>query len=242
MTDTTLPVQTPDGMVFMLHAAGILPRLAAFWLDSFFQGCIWLVATIVCAAAGITGGWLQFLLLFGIQWVYAALAEIIGRGASPGKRILGIRAVMIDGRPLDAGAAILRNLLRFADFYGLLGFLLPLETKGFRRLGDLVAGTVVVTDPGRDVPRAPEMPVLPEEVLSPDFHRDGRGYRAATEFSRRTGELGPDLSAELARDGLAAFFRDPDALQGGHESGGGGGDPSRNMARVTAWFIRRRAP
>ena len=87
------------------------------------------------------------LLLFCIDWFYHTLWEIFCRGQSPGKLLLGIRVLRGNGSPVNPGASFLRNLLRFADTFL---FLCPvaltsmLLSKGFRRLGDWTADTVVV--------------------------------------------------------------------------------------------------
>ena len=67
-------------------------------------------------------------------------------GASFGKRATGIRVSKLDGSPMDLRAALIRNLLRLVDglFLYLVGVLLALNSPTRQRLGDRVAGTVVV--------------------------------------------------------------------------------------------------
>jgi hypothetical protein len=68
-------------------------------------------------------------------------------GATPGKLITGLRVVRVDGRPLEVGAVLVRNVVRLIDalpFLYLLGGVLVLATSSSQRLGDLVAGTTVV--------------------------------------------------------------------------------------------------
>jgi len=85
--------------------------------------------------------------------VYATLGGALG-GATPGKRLLGLRVVARDGRPPSWGRSLARALLALASaaFLG-LGFLLALFTRSGRALHDLLAGTWVVATPGgRHVP------------------------------------------------------------------------------------------
>ncbi|MBM3449874.1 MAG: RDD family protein [Armatimonadetes bacterium] len=73
--------------------------------------------------------------------------EAIWNGQTPGKRVVGIRVVRIDGRPIGFGQAATRNLVRVLDalpVYYAIGVLVMFLNKSQRRLGDLAAGTVVV--------------------------------------------------------------------------------------------------
>ena len=105
---------------------------------------------------------------------YPIWFEVKRDGATPGKRVMGIRVVQRNGAPVGWGPSVLRNLLRTADFlpvgYG-FGLLSILFSGSFRRLGDLAAGTVVIRSQvvapalrGRDVPPTPPAATL--EILS----------------------------------------------------------------------------
>ena len=63
-----------------------------------------------------------------------------------GKRMVGIRVVADDGEHVGLNAAVIRNLLRLVDgfFFYLVGALFALNSSRGRRLGDHVAGTLVV--------------------------------------------------------------------------------------------------
>lgn len=86
-----------------------------------------------------------FLLYFG----YYAFFEIIWNGQTPGKRKAGIRVIKDSGRPLTPAESIGRNLMRIVDwmpfFYG-VGIACAFLTKGNKRLGDLVVGSLVVRE------------------------------------------------------------------------------------------------
>ena len=85
---------------------------------------------------------------FAIYWGYFAIFEIIWKGQTPGKRVAGIRVIKESGRPINAFEAIGRNFMRAVDMQpGLLygfGLVCMMLNKQSRRLGDFVAGTVVV--------------------------------------------------------------------------------------------------
>ncbi len=81
--------------------------------------------------------------------VVPLIVELVGRGVSPGKRWMKLRVLGSNGHPATAGQLVLRNLLRLVDFlpasYG-LGLVLLAATQNSQRLGDLVAGTLVVSE------------------------------------------------------------------------------------------------
>ncbi|MEX2542368.1 MAG: RDD family protein [Trueperaceae bacterium] len=84
-------------------------------------------------------------LSFLIWFVYYAAMEAT-LGASLGKFLLGLRVVKEDGAPIGWPAAIVRNVLRVVDgflFY-LVAALLVWGSHKRQRLGDRVAGTVVI--------------------------------------------------------------------------------------------------
>jgi uncharacterized RDD family membrane protein YckC len=87
-----------------------------------------------------------FLLVSGVgSFVYYGASELFLRGQTLGKRLSGIRVVRLDGFALDPGGIFVRNLFRVIDHLPPL-WLVPLVSKKSQRLGDMVAGTVVVFD------------------------------------------------------------------------------------------------
>lgn len=75
--------------------------------------------------------------------VYAAAFEA-GSGATPGKRLLGLRVVRVDGSRCGPGPAVVRNALRVVDVIFAPALLLTIMTVNRQRLGDILAGTIVV--------------------------------------------------------------------------------------------------
>ncbi len=68
-------------------------------------------------------------------------------GATPGKQVMGLKVVKVNGDPYEWGAVILRNLLRIIDalpFLYLVGLVSVAVSKRNQRIGDLAAGTTVV--------------------------------------------------------------------------------------------------
>lgn len=92
--------------------------------------------------------------------LYFTLLEGLNRGQTVGKAAARLRVVMADGTPITFAAALYRNLLRPADlvpaFY-LVGILAIFTNPKSQRLGDVVAGTMVIAEnrPGLAVHPAP---------------------------------------------------------------------------------------
>jgi len=155
-----LTIETPEQTSLNFTVAGIGSRFLALALDTLIQFAVGLVVGIagafgLGAAAALaprlalwTGAILiffYFLLYFG----YYALFEIIWNGQTPGKRVIGIRVVKDSGRPLTPAESIGRNLMRIVDWLPFLyavGIVSAVLTKENKRLGDLVAGSLVVRE------------------------------------------------------------------------------------------------
>ena len=99
----------------------------------------------------VSGTFLIFALFF-VQWGYFLLCEWFWDGRTPGKRAIGLRVVHVGGEPLSFQGSVLRNLIRIIDLQpggsGVAGAVCILANKRAQRLGDMVAGTMVVRDAG----------------------------------------------------------------------------------------------
>ncbi len=237
-----LVVETPEKIVIRHALASPGARAAAWILDSLIQ----FIATIAGFAilaygagddlfgerANVTLGSglsvaFYLILLFLLKWGYYVFFETLTRGGSPGKRAMGIRAVRIDGEPIDFESVVVRNLVRVVDdFPGipLLGFLVSISTKRSQRLGDIAAGTVVVIARGRKRPALPEeAPIDASSVAIPMLARGGTALterelgvlrRFLAEKARLPEAAVRSMSARLAaqaaeRTGVPVEGRDP---------------------------------
>ncbi len=159
MATDKLTIDTPEQVHLEFVLAGIGSRFMAVFLDHIIQFLIYLALFIVFLIVKGTGVfsvqwsiWAEVVLVFFnffIYWGYFAGFEILWRGQTPGKRWAGIRVIKDSGRPVNAFEAIGRNLVRVLDFlpgfYG-VGIVTMLLNAKNRRLGDFVAGTLVVHD------------------------------------------------------------------------------------------------
>jgi uncharacterized RDD family membrane protein YckC len=224
-TDSSRVVTTPEGVEFVLYPAGLLVRICAGGIDLCAQGMILLVLVIgtYLAALGdraFTGTWLTMILMFGVDWFYHVAFELLGGGQSPGKRIFGLRVVQSDGSPVTPGASLLRNLLRFADtfmFLYLIVLVCMAASRGFRRLGDWAADTLVVyTSPSQVPVRRDPLPwisALP--AVNPPRRLSYEEKQGILMFARRYPLLGKARGDEIARDYV-------EGLRGGAEASGHG--------------------
>jgi len=153
-----LTIDTPEQTLLEYPIAGLGSRFIAILADTAIQIVLAIFVLIVASIVGIGlaafGG-------LGPQWVFAivvialfllnsgyfALFETFWNGQTPGKRYMQLRVIKDDGRPIGAYEAIVRNTLRLIDMLpsmygvGLISIFLSRQSK---RLGDFVAGTVVV--------------------------------------------------------------------------------------------------
>jgi len=209
--DSSLGVQTPEGIEFALYPAGFLIRACAWIIDILFQGTLMIAVIIIAEVFTVVlGFWFSLILIFLLDWFYHTGFEVFWRGQSPGKRFMGIRVVRSDGSPLNPGASFLRNLLRFADtflFLYLIAFLCMLVSPAFRRFGDWVADTLVVYTAAARVPgrftspalRRPGMPWLADvPMVSPARKLDYEEKQAILSFARRYPLLGKARADEIA--------------------------------------------
>ncbi len=147
--DGRYPLITPEGLRLQLTPAGPAVRGAAWVLDFLIWALFMFIAALAMAGAKLGQGMI-LLVLFVSYWGYPVICEVGFNGRTIGKRAMGIEVLRADGLPVGWRESILRNLLLVADFLPFLyagGLLCMLGDRQFRRLGDLVAGTLVVYQP-----------------------------------------------------------------------------------------------
>ena len=157
MPSDKLIIDTPEQVHLEFVLAGIGSRFMAIFLDVLIEIVLYAVLIAITLSLGFSGffnrdksiWWVALLIfvIFCINWGYYAIFEALWKGQTPGKRWAGIRVIKDTGRPINAFEAIARNLVRVVDlfpgFYG-VGVVTMLLNAKSRRLGDFVAGTIVV--------------------------------------------------------------------------------------------------
>lgn len=140
-----LDIDTAQNVHLEYEVASVGDRLLAVFIDFIILGG-WSFGVGYIADELEWYGTTTYLLLHGIPWTfYHLLCEQFMDGQSLGKRVRQIKVVRRDGREAGLGAYLLRWVLRPVDsFYGLGVVVLLVNGKG-QRLGDLAAGTTVVS-------------------------------------------------------------------------------------------------
>jgi uncharacterized RDD family membrane protein YckC len=153
-----LTIDTPEQTALEFPLAGIGSRFLAMAIDTAIQLAAGLVLIVALALAipamrvfgSVAPQWAVAIMIvtgFVIYYGYFAFFEAAWNGQTPGKRYAQLRVMKDDGRPISPYDAIARNLLRIVDqlpiFYG-AAMISVLFSKQNKRLGDFVAGTVVV--------------------------------------------------------------------------------------------------
>lgn len=153
--------QTPESVELEFTLAGIGSRAWALVIDYHISGLlivgfliIWTILPIqiVNITAKIFGTnalelWIlaiALLVIFFIYTGYFVLFETLWQGQTPGKRLAKIRVIRDDGRLTGLQQATLRSLLRPFDDFLFLGAFLIMFSRREKRLGDWVAGTIVI--------------------------------------------------------------------------------------------------
>lgn len=145
--DNVVACQTPEGVELMLMPAGVLPRLGAWLVDLLVRLAILFVIGIALGMFGLAGQGILLIVYFLLDWFYAVLFEVFYHGQTIGKKQFGIQVCQDDGTPIRWQASMIRNLLRLADFLPfafLSGIISMLFHPASKRLGDMVAGTMVI--------------------------------------------------------------------------------------------------
>jgi uncharacterized RDD family membrane protein YckC len=199
--DTLSRVLTPEGCELELRLAGPVVRARAWLIDLFIRLLIFAGLALLLSYAGIFGIAVAILLGFFLEWLYPIIFEALWRGATPGKRLSGLIVPHDDGTPVGWGASFARNTLRAVDFMPML-YACGLATMWLdphsKRLGDVLAGTVVVY---RERLAPPAIGDDDREEEAPPFALSEAEQRALIEYRLRAGALTEERAAELA--GLA---------------------------------------
>jgi len=225
-------IRTPENIELSYALAGPGSRAAAYFVDLLIMSvvCQILINLIAVAFAllmtafGVHGEvWVAAIFglgSFALYNGYFILLEWLLNGQTPGKRLLHIRVIKQGGYALRFFDTLLRNLLRVVDFlplfYG-VGLTSLLFTRDSQRVGDLVAGTLVVyQEPVHTESLLPDLPaaeefepplptaqlaVIPDELIS-----------LAGQYLRERVELAPRPRQEVAAE-LADLIRETSGLE-----------------------------
>jgi uncharacterized RDD family membrane protein YckC len=216
--DSTMQVVTPENIAFEYRVAGPFRRLPAYLIDwAFIIGVQFVLQMGLSATIGMVSRgmviWVFIVTNFILGWFYWGIFETCMNGQTPGKWLLGLRVLTFRGEPINGMQAIMRNLLRSADILifpqiglvlGLNGVIVMSLNRRYQRLGDLVAGTIVVIEDRQqwltgvarlEDPRAIQL----ASFLPPNFVVSRSLARALSTYVERRRFFSPLRRREVAR-------------------------------------------
>ena len=205
-------IVTPEAVVLDVETAGVASRVFAGIIDLLIQIAILFAGSLMLTIFGLVASssrLLVSLLMALVLMGYPVISETLMRGRTIGKRAMGLRAVTVEGAPIRLRHALLRMMGglvdRFLPPFGVTGMLFVLGTSRHQRVGDLLAGTIVIRDPDRTpLPMAVWFPVPPgceafAATIDPTAMTDEQ-YTVIRSFLMRNRELSVEARYALAAD------------------------------------------
>jgi uncharacterized RDD family membrane protein YckC len=208
-----LTIETPEQTPLEFAIAGIGSRFLAMAIDTLIQIAVGIVIGIgggmllafVESTHALSSLWIfAIAILFFLVLIYGyfAIFEAVWNGQTPGKRQMGIRVIKDSGRPITPSESVARNLLRLVDqlptFYA-VGVVSIALSKQNKRLGDFVAGTIVVREkslqesrPVWQTPQAAASVTYGSERLTPEE------FALVEAFLNRRSELDAEVRYRMA--------------------------------------------
>jgi uncharacterized RDD family membrane protein YckC len=168
--------QTSEKIRVKYSLAGLEFRIAAYMIDTLIMGAAFILLYILTIITFVGSAVLPFFkkshadtVVAVVIWIlfvlgalfYPFIFELAWKGQTPGKRILKIRAVNDDGTSMSLGTVILRNIFRIVDMLPasyITGVICMVVNKKRKRVGDMVAGTIVISEKNPSLPRAIDEP------------------------------------------------------------------------------------
>lgn len=220
-TEDELLVETPEHVQLVFELGGIGSRFFAALADLAIQLALMALlaaaglgstATLRDALLGALGGMVLGAVILGFFLVffgYHIFFEMLWNGQTPGKRFAHLRVIRDDGTPLTFFDSAVRNILRVVDMLPAIysvGLLTMFFHKQYKRVGDIIAGTVVVKDrPGaggfRRLPPEAVRPIAPAVRSLVQSHLakvTPQQVRACREFLERRQGMTPSARARVA--------------------------------------------
>lgn len=212
--DDVMTISTPEGVDIDLLLAGAASRFVSAIVDILIQivllGCVALVLGLIAGPGLGRGGGVAVLLWaivsFLVVTLYDVFFEVLNSGRTPGKKMNGLRVVRVGGAPVTFLTSLVRNSLRIVDFVPsayLLGATVILATRTNQRIGDVVAGTLVVRElPAKQPEARKAWPLFYDEQRPPGTLDTSRitaeELAAVRQFLERRWSIDGHARSELA--------------------------------------------
>ncbi|MBW8524642.1 RDD family protein [Chryseobacterium chendengshani] len=151
-----IAINTSQNVNINFNISSIGERFLAFIIDSLIKGAYMLVTFYIFFSILDLGylldgldQWSQMAIYIAITfpvYIYPVVLESLMEGQTPGKKIMKIRVVKIDGYQAGFGDYLIRWVFRVIDVsFLIVGFITMLVTKNNQRFGDIAAGTAVIS-------------------------------------------------------------------------------------------------
>jgi uncharacterized RDD family membrane protein YckC len=168
----TINVRTTQNVSIQYPIASIGDRILAYLLDTVILTAYTIAIVALFINIDMEIFWIWIMMLLAPWLLYRLFFEIFMNGQTPGKRVLNIQVVRLDGTQPSIGNYFLRWIFEFVDIYPLSGaiavIIIAANGRG-QRLGDIVAGTTVVKLIGQREITANEIFVTTENTYQPTF-------------------------------------------------------------------------
>jgi uncharacterized RDD family membrane protein YckC len=208
-----LIIETPEQTSVEFQLAGVGSRALAHALDSLLLIAAFIVLALIAGLVAyarflpqvskLWGYAILIFIVFLMQAGYYAFFETVWNGQTPGKRWSHLRVMMESGRPVDTQAAILRNLMRIVDALPTLyaiGIITSLISPKNKRIGDYVAGTVVVQEKPLEANRSLwEVSAAPKSTTARTPQLTPAQMQLLESFLDRRASLQDDVRRTMAR-------------------------------------------
>jgi uncharacterized RDD family membrane protein YckC len=213
MTRTT-DLELPEEIDLELEVANVGSRTLAILVDLGICAVVLLTVYVITSllAENVSDWMTRFgssaltivliTLIFAAQWLYFFLFEWRWNGQTPGKRLLHLRAIKVDGSPVSWIDVLLRNLARPIDAFGpmgLIGLIMIFVSPRAQRLGDLMARTLVIHETPIDWSVFDEAgKATPAGIATPSIRLSSAQWELLHRFLNRRAELPADVRRRVA--------------------------------------------
>jgi len=167
-----ISITTTQNIELQYDLASVGERLVAQIVDLLIIGGYWILIALIFSSAQF-----PFVIDFFISlpmFIYSPVCEIFFNGQSVGKRVMDIKVISLNGNRASVGQYLIRRMFRVVDIligFGAVAVIAVAASKKQQRIGDMVAGTIMVKiKPRTGLAHTLYMPVLDEsyQVVYPE--------------------------------------------------------------------------
>lgn len=143
----SIPITTTQNVTIDYQTAGVVSRAKAFGIDLLIIFFWYLINYFISASLFEDDNLYLIIVILPVISFYTLIFEFIWNGQTPGKRVMGIRVMKLNGREPEFIDYFTRWSLRFVEIYlsaGVIAGIMISTTNLQQRLGDIIAGTIMV--------------------------------------------------------------------------------------------------